>query len=314
MNTLGKARPYLGIIALVVAATCAAMACGQPPARNLAGSAGNISPGASATPSSPVPTQSACQVITQSGGARLFDQFGTHVGGCYGGYVAGTAIIQFTGTDARAKTPGFAYCTPPAGTSITEYCGFGPPSHWTIYPFPAIDDQDVGEGVYPGMYQCVGDASQLWTFHLDTRSYTPGCTPAPKGGIVDPNCDAFLYLTTFTTPELYRRYGKAVACQTFDRTVVGIVSETSTGGAAVCGPVPAPTARLSTADQIAKMCGFSSPKVSLNVWQFVALPASSGAVTAASFDANSRTACVTAGTQSFTFTLATRAFTHGCPQ
>ena len=226
-----------------------------------------------------------------------------------------TLLVGVPGGSADPR-PGFLQCAqPPAETD--DYCGVGLApvtagdrsyaERWEFYPMPASDAQEVGEPVFPQQYQCVGNASQLWTFHFDTLTYTSGCTVPPSFATGATPCDSFLYLGMDTTPDLYATYGKPAACQLYGTSAVGVMDGHAEPGLIVCR-----SAR--TVQQVRPMCGFDLgvPPVTLSVWQFVPLPVPAGPADSATFDTAAGTACVTVGAQSFTFTLATMAVTAGC--
>lgn len=202
-------------------------------------------------------------------------------------------------------------CTPPSGNPGPD-CGIyvGPKPNlvnWSFYPFPANDARLVGLPVFPQQYQCVGNATQLWAFHLGTHTYTPGCQPPPdETGVLLRPCDAFLYAGTQTTHELFVEHGKAVACGLFGSLVVGVVDGRPVPGLVVCDNAPS-----ANAEQAAIRCGFWYTPTP-TPWSFIALPVTSGPVESATFDTAAGTACVTAGGQSFTFTAASRTVTAGC--
>ena len=218
--------------------------------------------------------------------------------------------------------PGFLACAQPV-SATDDFCGVGlapviasqsEVDQWQFLPFPGPDAKEVGDPVDPQLYRCVGNGSQLWTFHFDTLTYTSGCklpppNPYPAQGLP---CDEFLYFGLHTTPdqfdELYDRYGKAAACGLYGTTVVGVVDGNPAPGFVVCSG----TAR--TIADTRQSCGFEPglPGVSLDVWHFIPLPVAAGPVDGATFDTAAGSACVTVGAQSFTFTLATMSVTAGC--
>jgi hypothetical protein len=185
-------------------------------------------------------------------------------------------------------------------------------SHWQFFALPSADLREAGAPVYPQDYQCLsGGGGASWTFHLDTFRYTQGCKQPPdEAGIALRPCDAFLYAGAFTTPPIYRTYGKAFACGLYGKTVVGVVHGSVPVGVAVCAP-PADA----SAFDASRSCGFfgGDPAIPLGArWQFTAVPMYTANIDSAMFDTNAGTACITADGQTFTFTLATRAFTAGC--
>jgi hypothetical protein len=232
--------------------------------------------------------------------------------------IAGRSLALFVtgGTDPR---PGFVVCSrPPAATA--PYCGagIGPAldrvtshaANWQFYPAPGNGVMDIG-GSVPGQYDCVGVGSQLWTFHLDSLTYTAGCNVPPditNGGGTP--CWEFQYALVDSTPALFKEHGKPAGCDVIAGSVVGVVDGSPQPGVVVCQPtVP------SNSDELFASCGLQEGEptpVTSSVWQFIPLPVTAGPVASATFDTAAGTACITADGQPFTFTLATRAFTPGC--
>ena len=264
------------------------------------------------TPASPI--EATCRLIYNSGtqtAAALGQARGMPVG-CF--QLERLVVLRVPGAAADPR-PGFLACAqPPAATD--DYCGVGLApviarsgsytEHWQFFPFPAADATLVGAPVLPQFYECVGNASQTWTFHLDTLTYTAGCTPPPSVVNGTTPCNNFLYVGMGTDPDLYATYGRPAACQLYGSTAVGVVDGNTQPGVIVCGPAAA-------VDQIWSLCGFNpGVPVRLDVWRFVPLPVTTGPVDSATFDTAAGTACLTVGAQSFTFTLATMAVTAGC--
>lgn len=186
-------------------------------------------------------------------------------------------------------------------------------SNWAFYPFPAADADEVGYTVYPQEYQCIGNATELWTFHLDTFTYTPGCQlPPPLAGSVDRPCDVFLYIMTPTTRLIFDQNGTAAACGLFNNggTVAGVANGRPAPGVVTCAGAP----RGSTSAEVSRYCGLvpGDPAVS-GRWNFTSLPVPSGPVTGATFDQAKGTACISVGSQQFTFDVKSGAVTAGCP-
>ncbi|MDE3095578.1 MAG: hypothetical protein KGK07_06215 [Chloroflexota bacterium] len=155
----------------------------------------------------------------------------------------------------------------------------------------------------------MGNGSQLWTFHLDTLTYTTGCNVVDFLKLQHVPCDVFMYTGTASVLPLYQQHGKATACATFGNTVVGVLAGRPQPGPVVCD---APSS--SNPEGVFSYCGLGStdyPPMTSR-WQFVPLPVASGPVTGATFDSAAGTACVRVGAQAFTFTVATRAVTPGC--
>jgi hypothetical protein len=205
-------------------------------------------------------------------------------------------------------------CTPPSGNPGPD-CGIyvGPAANltnWAFYPFPANDVGIVDEHeVFPQQYICVGNATELWSFHFDSRTYTPGCRRAPDWqGIFGRPCDTFLYVGTPTMSPLYAQHGKPAACAVLGTVIVGVMEGKPQPGIALCDTLTA-----ADAERAPRTCGISfDPALSPSPWSFFPLPVASGPIDNATFDTTAGTACVTAGGQSFTFTVPSRAVTAGC--
>jgi hypothetical protein len=220
------------------------------------------------------------------------------------------------GSDPRT---GFLVCVrPPA--AMAPYCGagIGPvldqsasyAGNWQFYATPVDGVKELG-GSVPGRYECVGTTSQIWAFHLDSLTYTPGCMVPPDIANGSTPCWEFLYALVDSTPQLFMEHGKPAGCDVVDGSVVGVVNGSPQPGVAICQP-----AASSSTDQLFYACGLQQGEatpVTSSVWQFIPLPVSAGPVNSATFDTNAGTACITADGQAFTFTLATRAFSSGCP-
>lgn len=262
-----------------------------------------------------LPMESTCYMISNPATPTAIELAHAH-GYAVSCYQLGRVVVIGVPGGASDSRPGFLACAQPPA-AVDDYCGVGLApviardrsyaDRWQFLPFPATDAKEVGVPVFPQQYQCVGNGSQTWTFHLDTFSYSSGCTPPPSTINGWTPCDGFLYLGMGTAPDLYATYGKPAGCQLFGNTAVGVVDGKAQPGVIVCGPVT-PVA------QIRKVCGFDLgvPLVNLDAWRFVPLPVASGPVASATFDTAAGTACLTVGAQSFTFTLATKAVTPGC--
>lgn len=224
------------------------------------------------------------------------------------------------GSDTR---PGFLGCAQPAASN-EDYCGIGlspdissqvsHAANWQFLPSPVASAREIGDPARPQLYQCVGDASSIWTFHFDTLQYTTGCTVPPTRPYPDSEraCDEFLYVGVHTTTdqfyELYDQYGKADACAVYGSTIVGVLDGKPVPTLVICD------GGAQTLPEAERACGFefALPGVPSTVWQTASLPVSAGPVTSATFDTATGAACVTAGAQSFEFVLKTLQFTAGC--
>ena len=296
--------------------------CGSPPERAAsptALSATTALPAETTTASAPPgdgPALSACQLLAHVANATAQDVFQRHgaTGSCDNGP---PIILSVPGSATGDSRPGYLVCERPQDAS-GQYCGFDsgePPDtghsylqNWDFYPFPVDDAVRVGLAVWPQEYQCIGNATQLWTFHLDTYTYTPGCHVIDFSKLQHVPCDSFLYSPSAATHPLLEEHGKADACGTFGDTVVGVLDGKPQPGLVACS---AP--RSSDPDAVFNFCGLGvEQSAATDHWQFVALPVAAGPVDAATFDTAAGTACVTVGAQSFTFTLATRSVTDGC--
>ena len=225
-------------------------------------------------------------------------------------------MLGVDGAPAADALPGFMICTPPSGNPGPD-CGIyvgarAYLANWSFFPFPASDAGIVDlHPVFPQRYLCVGNATELWAFHFDSRTYTAGCRRAPDWtGIFGRPCDTFLYVGTPTTSPLYAQHGKPVACAAIGTMIVGVMEGNPQPGMVVCDTLTA-----TNAERASKTCGISfDPELSPNPWSFVPLPVAEGPADGATFDTGSGTACVAARGQSFTFTVASRAITTGCSQ
>jgi hypothetical protein len=318
----------LALGAIILAVSLVAMACGdtqgnQPtasPTATVSASAAasnGVASQAAYTPFAPTPT--ACQILYNGAGRTAIDimrQHGKPDQCAPGGWRTTVTVPGDASGDPR---PGFLICQRPDDAK-GAYCGLaaGEPAadvsnsylaNWAFYPFPANDAHLVGSPVGPGQYQCVGNASQFWTFHFDSYTYTQSCkVPPDTQGIFLRPCDAFLYWSTKTTQEIFAQYGKPVACAVIGTVVVGVMEGKPQPGVVVCD-----TLTSTDAEQASRNCGISfDPALSPSPWSFVPLPLASGPVDNATFDTKAGTACVTARGQSFIFTVASRAVTPGC--
>lgn len=314
----------LGVFALLA---LLAAACGQPaatggPAATASRTVPAIATAVVATPaatSAGPGTGGVCHALGNSGTATeaaIEVQHGL-ITGCIS---TAPPMLVVRGAPAGDPRPGILIC---AGTPAVARpdCGAGlrvpvsqsrNQSHaqeWRFYPFPAPGATLVGSTVFPQQYQCVGTDTQLWTFHLDTFAYTPGCLVPPGGpsGFLTAPCDFFMYESTESTAPIYNSHGKAVGCGLLGGAVVGVVDGKPGPGIALCSGAAAPSVSVVDA-----YCGFIPLNNEASHWQFIPLPVASGPVTGATFDTAAGTACISAAGQSFTFTVATRAVTPGC--
>ncbi len=249
------------------------------------------------------------------------------------------AVPGVAGGDPRA---GFLHCERPPNYQ-GPYCGLLSAvsevsrllANWHFYSFPAADAHPIGYIVWPQAYRCVGNASQLWTFHLDTGAYTPGCT-VPPGALISRRlggwlpsaieqrpCDAFLDLGNSTLTPLFAQHGSAAFCGLFGGTLLGVVNGSTR--ADVVGESPQPGLLVCRAPQpqgiaIAEHCGWLNSNgallapwdLFLDHWTFVPLPVARGPVDSATFDTAAGIACLTVASQRFTFDIHSLTVRAGC--
>ncbi len=328
---LGTVSPVHLALGVWVVFTLGLIGCGNPSV-HYGGSSTSDTPAATAMATPVRPTAVAtppaglphgftpCKILSNAIGATadaIVRTHGTSVA-CQSNF-AGAMILQVIGRSSALRPgdvvdarPGYMVCAPPAGHT-GPYCGAALTpgdddfktsyaANWRLYPFPAADAKEVGRAA--PFYQCIGNDRQLWTFHLETFAYTPGCNVPPT--TLTTACDSFMYIGA-TDLQAYQ-YGKPAACAMFGSVIMGIEDGEPQPGVEIC-TAPAGSDSWSLFHYCSLRLG--EPPTTGH-WQSVAIPVASGPVDHATFDTAAGTACVTVGGQAFTFTLASMAVTPGC--